>query len=123
MQRPRYFERMRTKDSLRKANEELSTLVVELQKHDREMRLINHMNDLLQACKTQEEAYQVIALAVGELFAGKAEVWRFYTILANTLRRLRAGETRHYWNPSFHWKTAGQCGAGNSMRCRIRRSM
>ena len=65
-------ERMRTKDSLRKANEELSTLVVELQKHDREMRLINRMNDLLQACKTQEEAYQVIALAVGELFAGQS---------------------------------------------------
>ncbi len=63
-------ERMRTKDSLRKANEELSALVVELQKHDREMRLINRMNDLLQACKTQEEAYQVIALAVGELFSG-----------------------------------------------------
>jgi diguanylate cyclase (GGDEF)-like protein/PAS domain S-box-containing protein len=65
-------ERMRTKDSLRKANEELSTLVVELQKHDREMRLINRMNDLLQACKSQEEAYQVIALTVGELFAGQS---------------------------------------------------
>ena len=63
-------ERKRTKDSLRKANEELSALVVELQKHDREMRLLNRMNDLLQACKTQEEAYQVIALAVGELFSG-----------------------------------------------------
>ena len=65
-------ERMRAKDSLRKANEELSALVLELQKHDREMRLINRMNDLLQACKTQEEAYQVIALAVGELFAGQS---------------------------------------------------
>ena len=65
-------ERMRTKDSLRKANEELSTLVVELQKHDREMSLINRMNDLLQACKSQEEAYQVIALAVSELFAGQS---------------------------------------------------
>jgi diguanylate cyclase (GGDEF)-like protein/PAS domain S-box-containing protein len=63
-------ERIRTKGSLRKANEELSALVVELQKHEREMRLINRMNDLLQACKTQGEAYQVIALAVGELFTG-----------------------------------------------------
>ena len=63
-------ERIRTKDSLHKANEELSALVFELQKHEREMRLINRMNDLLQACKTQEEAYQVIALAVGELFTG-----------------------------------------------------
>jgi diguanylate cyclase (GGDEF)-like protein/PAS domain S-box-containing protein len=63
-------DHMRTKDSSRKANEELSALVVELQKHGREMRLINRMNDLLQACKTKEEAYQVIALAVGELFIG-----------------------------------------------------
>jgi diguanylate cyclase (GGDEF)-like protein/PAS domain S-box-containing protein len=63
-------ERSRTKDELRKANEELSALVIKLQKHEREMRLINRMNDLLQACKNQEEAYQVIALAVGELFTG-----------------------------------------------------
>jgi diguanylate cyclase (GGDEF)-like protein/PAS domain S-box-containing protein len=65
-------ERMRTKDSLKKANEELSALVGEFQKHDREMKLINRMNDLLQACKTQEEAYQVISLAVGELFTGQS---------------------------------------------------
>jgi diguanylate cyclase (GGDEF)-like protein/PAS domain S-box-containing protein len=65
-------ERMRTKVSLRKVNEELSALVLELQKHDREMRLINRMNDLLQACTTQEEAYQVIAQAVGELSTGQS---------------------------------------------------
>jgi diguanylate cyclase (GGDEF)-like protein/PAS domain S-box-containing protein len=61
-------ERMRAQDSLQKANVELSALVIELQKRDREMRLINRMNDLLQACKTQAEAYQVITLAVGEMF-------------------------------------------------------
>ena len=65
-------ERMRTKDSLNKANEELSSLVVELQKHDHEMRLINRMNDLLQACKTQAEAFQVISLALGDLFNGQS---------------------------------------------------
>jgi diguanylate cyclase (GGDEF)-like protein/PAS domain S-box-containing protein len=65
-------ERMHTKDRLRKANEELSALVDELQRHDREMRLISRMNDLLQACKTQEEAYQVIALTAGELFTGQS---------------------------------------------------
>jgi diguanylate cyclase (GGDEF)-like protein len=63
-------ERMRVKDSLRNANEELSVLVVELQRHDHEMTLIKQMNDLLQACKSQEEAYQVIAMAVGEMFTG-----------------------------------------------------
>jgi len=64
-------ERVRTKDSLHKANEELSALVLELQRHDLEMRLINRMNDLLQACKTKEEAYQVIELIAGELFTGQ----------------------------------------------------
>ena len=65
-------ERKRIKDSLNNANQELSSLVVQLQNHDREMRLINRMNDLLQACKTQEEAFQVISLAVGDLFTGQS---------------------------------------------------
>jgi len=63
-------ESIQTKDKLHKANEELSALVVELQEHEREMRLVNRMNDLLQACKSQKEAYQVISLAIGELFTG-----------------------------------------------------
>jgi diguanylate cyclase (GGDEF)-like protein/PAS domain S-box-containing protein len=61
-------ERKRDEGELQKANEELSELVLELKKHDLEMKSINRMNDLLQACKTKEEAYQVIALALGELF-------------------------------------------------------
>ncbi|HWR66489.1 MAG TPA: PAS domain S-box protein [Bellilinea sp.] len=65
-------ERKRIKDSLNTANKELSSLVVQLQNHDREMRLINRMNDLLQACKTQEEAFHVISLAVGDLFTGQS---------------------------------------------------
>ena len=65
-------ERKRIKDSLNKANKELSSLVVQLQDHDREMRLINRMNDLLQACKTQEEAFQVVSLAVGALFPSQS---------------------------------------------------
>jgi len=65
-------ERKRIKDSLNTANEELSSLVVQLQNHDREMRLINRMNDLLQACKSQEEAFHVISLAVGDLFTGQS---------------------------------------------------
>lgn len=63
-------ERMRTKNSLRKANEELSALVLKLQKIDHEMKLINRMNDLLQACSTLDEAYKVVGLSVGELFQG-----------------------------------------------------
>ena len=65
-------ERMRTRDKLRKANEGLSALVAELRQRELEMNLINRMNDLLQACKTQEEAYQVVALAAPELFGDQS---------------------------------------------------
>lgn len=55
-----------------KANEELVGLVAELQRRDREMQVVNRMNDLLLACMTQEEAYQVTVLIAGELFAGQS---------------------------------------------------
>jgi len=64
-------ERKKAKDHLEKVNEKLSKLVLELQKRDHEMKLISKMNDLLQACKTKEEAYQVISMACEELFDGQ----------------------------------------------------
>lgn len=64
--------RKRAEESLRKANDDLLALVTELQKRDSEMKLLNRMNDLLQTCTTQEEAYQVIALMAGELFVGQS---------------------------------------------------
>ena len=38
---------------------------------DQEMKLLNQLNDLLQACTTKAEAYQVITLIAGELFTGQ----------------------------------------------------
>src|SRR5690349_4921852 len=52
------------------ANDELVTLVKELQWRDKLMQLMNHMNELLQSCMTQAEAYQVISLSGEELFPG-----------------------------------------------------
>ena len=54
-----------------KVNDELLALVNELQRRDREMQLLNQMNDLLQSCMTPAEAYQVINLTAGELFPGQ----------------------------------------------------
>lgn len=64
-------ERRRAEADLRAANEELATLVTELRKRDADMQLLNRMNDLLQTCNAQEEAFRVIALMAGELFAGQ----------------------------------------------------
>lgn len=56
---------------VREANERLTTLVAALQRRDGEMTLLNRMNDLLQTCETQEEAYRVISLMAAELFVGQ----------------------------------------------------
>ncbi len=53
------------------ANERLSSLVTVLRRRDADMTALNRMNDLLQTCETQEEAYRVIALTASELFAGQ----------------------------------------------------
>ncbi|MHB8079258.1 MAG: sensor domain-containing diguanylate cyclase [Candidatus Krumholzibacteriia bacterium] len=63
--------RRRAESDVRAANEELAALVTELRKRDAEMQLLNRMNDLLQTCSAQDEAYRVIALMAGELFAGQ----------------------------------------------------
>jgi len=57
-------------DIVRQANEDLSAMVTELKRWDSEMQLLNHLNDLLHACTSQDEAYKVIALIADELFAG-----------------------------------------------------
>ena len=63
--------RKRAEARVQTANDELLALVEELQWRDREMQLLNHMNDLLQSSMTLAEAYQVISLTAGELFPGQ----------------------------------------------------
>lgn len=58
-------------ESVRKTNDELMALVAELQHRDGEMQALSSMDDLLQSCTTQEEAYKVVGLAAGELFNGQ----------------------------------------------------
>jgi diguanylate cyclase (GGDEF)-like protein len=63
-------DRKRAEAELLTTNNELTTLVEELQTRDKQMKLMNNMNDLLQACVTQAEAYQVITMIAGDLFPG-----------------------------------------------------
>ncbi len=55
-------------ENARRTNAELSALVTELQRRDREMQSLISMDDLLQSCTSQEDAYKVIGFAVAELF-------------------------------------------------------
>jgi diguanylate cyclase (GGDEF)-like protein/PAS domain S-box-containing protein len=63
--------RRQAEQRLRKANDELTALVAELQRRDAEMLSLNRVYELLQACTSQEEAYKVIALVAGELLNGQ----------------------------------------------------
>jgi diguanylate cyclase (GGDEF)-like protein/PAS domain S-box-containing protein len=56
---------------IKRANERLSSLVTALQMRDRELTLLSHMNDLLQTCETQEEAYRIVTLTAVEMFIGQ----------------------------------------------------
>jgi len=62
--------RKRAEKSVRTTNDELTALVVELQKRDEEMKSLIRLNDLLQSCTTQAEVYQVVGLMAKELFSG-----------------------------------------------------
>jgi len=63
-------ERKHAEAQLQTTNDELTVLVNELQWRDKQMKLMNHMNDLLQSCVTREEAYHVITISSDELFPG-----------------------------------------------------
>ena len=62
--------RKRAEESLQKVNDELLASVAELQRRDEEMKSLIRLNDLLQSCTIQAEAYQVVGLMANELFAG-----------------------------------------------------
>jgi len=65
-------DRKHVSNELRRANDELLTLVAALQRRDQEMQLLSRMIDLLQRCTTEEEAYGVIARMAPELFEGQS---------------------------------------------------
>ena len=63
-------ERKHAEAQVLTTNDELLALVNELQWRDRQMQLMNRMNELLQSCITPDEAYRVIALCAADLFPG-----------------------------------------------------
>jgi diguanylate cyclase (GGDEF)-like protein/PAS domain S-box-containing protein len=62
--------RKQAEEGLQTAHDELMASVAELQKRDETMKSLIRLNDLLQSCTTQAEAYQVVGLMASELFTG-----------------------------------------------------
>jgi diguanylate cyclase (GGDEF)-like protein/PAS domain S-box-containing protein len=56
----------------KQAEENLTATLEQLRRHNREIVLLNHMSELLQACQSQEEAHQVVAQTVGQLFPNES---------------------------------------------------
>jgi diguanylate cyclase (GGDEF)-like protein/PAS domain S-box-containing protein len=61
-------ERRRAQAALQEATQRQGLSLAEVEQRTREIALLNQMADLLQACQTDEEAYDVIARFAGELF-------------------------------------------------------
>src|SRR5579885_247588 len=61
-------ERKRADEAIRRANEELTISVKQLEERNRNTTLLNEMSDLLQSCQTGKEAYAVITEFAHQLF-------------------------------------------------------
>ena len=61
-------ERKKTEEALQNANKNLEAWVQELEVRTREMKLLNEMGDILRACLTKEEVYEVIVRISREIF-------------------------------------------------------
>lgn len=55
-------------EAVNHANEKLKQWVEELEERNREIALLSSLDELLQACRTSEEAYRLIAQYAGKLF-------------------------------------------------------
>jgi diguanylate cyclase (GGDEF)-like protein/PAS domain S-box-containing protein len=61
-------KRKKTEAALHEANQKLEAWVNELEQRTREMTLLNDMGDILRACLTTEEAYNVIVQVAQQIF-------------------------------------------------------
>jgi len=65
-------DRKRAEEDLRTTNEGLIASIAALQRRDDDMKSLIRLNELLQSCATQDEAYQVVGHLAGELFNGQS---------------------------------------------------
>jgi len=61
-------ERKKTEDALQQANKKLEAWVRELEQRTREMTLLSEMGDILRACFTTDEVFEVIVRVAKEIF-------------------------------------------------------
>ncbi|HTY62375.1 MAG TPA: diguanylate cyclase [Acidobacteriota bacterium] len=67
-------KRIKTEQALHEANLKLEAWVSELEERTREMTMLNDMGDILRACFTLEEAYNVIVRVAQQIFPARVGV-------------------------------------------------
>lgn len=63
-------QRVAAEEALREANDRLGETVEQMTKRNEEVMLLSKLEELMQACDTHEEAYQVVAYISRQLFPG-----------------------------------------------------
>lgn len=74
-------ERKKTEEALQAANQKLAAWVSELEERTREMTLLSEMGDMLRACLSTEEAYNVIVRVAQQIFP--VQMGTLYVITAS----------------------------------------
>lgn len=86
-------DRKNAEEALRKSNKRLTGWVAELEQRTREIGLLSEMGDLLQACRSAEEAHAVIARMAPQVFPNVAGSVSVISVANNLVETVAA------WGP------------------------
>lgn len=100
-------ERKKSEDALQSANKKLEAWVQELEQRTRDMTLLNEMGDILRACLTTEEIYEVIVRIAQEVFPVQGGALFVMGPLRNTVESVAewrdASKIKHTFTPDECW--------------------
>jgi diguanylate cyclase (GGDEF)-like protein/PAS domain S-box-containing protein len=88
-----YTARRELEESQKQTLEQMATMVRELESHHQLSLRINRLNDLLQSCRTEAEAYEVITLSLAEIFPASSGCLAVVTSHDRELRRVSSWGT------------------------------
>ena len=88
-----YTERRKMEEAQKQTLAQLARMVRELESHHQLSLRINRLNDMLQSCRTEAEAYEVITLSLTEIFADGSGCLAVVTSHDRELRRVSSWGT------------------------------
>jgi diguanylate cyclase (GGDEF)-like protein/PAS domain S-box-containing protein len=95
-------QRKLAEHALQTANEQLTYWIDELEQRNRDMTLLNEMNDFLQSCQTVSEAYEVFALIAEHLFTDHIGALYCFKADHERLERVVQWGAEQIWAPTIN---------------------